>query len=494
MKLTAGFTGNGHGRITPTPSGIDCDTSKNQTQCSHSFDTATWINLIATPAADSQFIRWFGNRSDCEDGEIFITDPTGCVAQFELLHFPLTITTTGQGKVKSEPVGINCSQCAHEFDIGTKVMLTAVPKTGWQFKEWQGDCAGTSPEITVTIDKAKTCTSAFNLIPSNFFYANKKVIPVSVESSQLGVLLKENAQPNLRIENFTQNTNMTLLNKVNESMVILRLLEIESRSEVAQRFSLAQRAREFQQQNRELVAQAGLVIVLTLPNKLAAEPPTMIMSDEFIAHFKPEVNESQISAFNQQYAVEIVMENPFLKNQFLLKITEKTPATALEIANLYEESGLTEYAHPNFVQVLEPQSIPNDPLFVKQWHHNNTGQNGGTVDADIDAPEAWELTQGNSNVVIATIDDGFDMSHPDLVLNYWTNPGEIVMRWLTLNYQKRLSVNPKFLRRFVLSTVLSTKFVMPKVIPFITSQLVRMLVFLTVSWWVRLIIKAGYPI
>lgn len=68
---------------------------------------------------------------------------------------------------------------------------------------------------------------------------------------------------------------------------------------------------------------------------------------------------------------------------------------------------------------------PNDPRFSELWGLHNTGQTGGTPDADIDAPEAWNMTTGNSNSVIAVIDTGVDYNHQDLSSNIWTNPGEI---------------------------------------------------------------------
>jgi subtilisin family serine protease/PKD repeat protein len=68
---------------------------------------------------------------------------------------------------------------------------------------------------------------------------------------------------------------------------------------------------------------------------------------------------------------------------------------------------------------------PNDPRYPELWGLNNIGQTGGRVDADLDAPEAWDVQTGSQNVVVAVIDTGVDYTHPDLAANIWTNPGEI---------------------------------------------------------------------
>lgn len=71
------------------------------------------------------------------------------------------------------------------------------------------------------------------------------------------------------------------------------------------------------------------------------------------------------------------------------------------------------------------QILPNDPRFGDLWGMHNTGQLGGVVDADIDAPEAWDLTTGSPSVIVADIDSGVDYTHPDLAANIWVNAGEI---------------------------------------------------------------------
>jgi subtilisin family serine protease len=85
------------------------------------------------------------------------------------------------------------------------------------------------------------------------------------------------------------------------------------------------------------------------------------------------------------------------------------------------------YAEPNYV--VHADVIPNDPSFGVLYGLNNTGQAiqgaPGTPDADIDAPEAWGATTGNSNTIVAVVDTGVDYTHPDLAANMWTNPGEI---------------------------------------------------------------------
>jgi subtilisin family serine protease len=105
-------------------------------------------------------------------------------------------------------------------------------------------------------------------------------------------------------------------------------------------------------------------------------------------------------------------------NIYLMRATStKELTTVLQAAGVQ-----TLYSEPNFI--YRTQTIPNDPRFAETYGLHNEGQNGGTADADIDAPEAWDTTTGTRAALVAVIDTGLDRTHPDLQDNAWINPGE----------------------------------------------------------------------
>lgn len=81
------------------------------------------------------------------------------------------------------------------------------------------------------------------------------------------------------------------------------------------------------------------------------------------------------------------------------------------------------YAEP--VYQIQISATPDDPRFDEQWGLHNEGQSEGTVDADIDAPEAWDATVGSGQTIVAVIDTGVDYRHVDLAANMWVNAGEV---------------------------------------------------------------------
>ncbi len=78
------------------------------------------------------------------------------------------------------------------------------------------------------------------------------------------------------------------------------------------------------------------------------------------------------------------------------------------------------FAEANYILHIDP----NDPRMGDLWGLHNIGQTGGLPDADIDAPEAWDIQTGSPDIVVAVIDTGIDYLHEDLAANLWVNQAE----------------------------------------------------------------------
>lgn len=156
----------------------------------------------------------------------------------------------------------------------------------------------------------------------------------------------------------------------------------------------------------------------------AALPPVgnVQKSDRVIVKFKPGVNEKSKKTVHSKHGGRVAREIAALGVQ----VVEVPAGKAKEKAEAYQKEGSVEFAEPDYV--AKAVGIPNDPYFSKQWDMNNTGQTGGKPDADIDAPEAWDVTAGNSTVKVAVLDTGIDQDHEDLAgkiaanVNFTTSP------------------------------------------------------------------------
>ncbi|HEX8633363.1 MAG TPA: S8 family serine peptidase [Pyrinomonadaceae bacterium] len=112
-----------------------------------------------------------------------------------------------------------------------------------------------------------------------------------------------------------------------------------------------------------------------------------------------------------------------------LRVAKVDPARTLEaVAELAARPDVL-YAEPNYVR--RKFALPNDPSFPNMWALKNTGQAtpaipgetaNGIPGVDIGAESAWNITQGSDSIVVSVVDEGIDITHPDLADNIWTNP------------------------------------------------------------------------
>lgn len=115
------------------------------------------------------------------------------------------------------------------------------------------------------------------------------------------------------------------------------------------------------------------------------------------------------------HGLSLLKSDKYDDRLFVLKSAARNTAGMLQVAKILFETGLYDFAEPNFVRQIRLYS--NDPLFGDQWSLNNTGQGGGEPDADTDAVEAWSITRGHPSIRVAVVDEGVELTHPDLVDN-----------------------------------------------------------------------------
>lgn len=172
---------------------------------------------------------------------------------------------------------------------------------------------------------------------------------------------------------------------------------------------------------------ASLASLLLLSAAASAEPPpdsgATFAPREVLVRFAAAAPPDELRRVEARHGLELLDDIPHLRTRHY-RITGGGGVEQV-VEALYGEPSV-ELAEPNHLYV--PQLVPSDPLFAEQWALHNTGQtvNGGAgpSDVDIDWPEAMDLFTGSSEVVVAVIDSGAALDHPDLHDNVWQNPGE----------------------------------------------------------------------
>jgi subtilisin family serine protease len=138
---------------------------------------------------------------------------------------------------------------------------------------------------------------------------------------------------------------------------------------------------------------------------------------------KPKSGPVNLANVHSKHRVRVLRRFQNLDDLQVLRLPEG--AKVEEIIAQYRQSGLVEFAEPDYW--VKASAAPDDPRYVDGtlWGLNNRGQSGGLIHADIGAADGWEILNSASNVIVAIIDTGIRYTHEDLADNVWVNPGEI---------------------------------------------------------------------
>jgi len=157
------------------------------------------------------------------------------------------------------------------------------------------------------------------------------------------------------------------------------------------------------------------------------------VENDLIVRFDEGITRADIETILLDDNLEIVRQVSRPLNLWLLRVDldkNQLSKTRRQVEKIPE----IKYAQNN--HYLSLRNTPDDPMYLQQWNFHNTGfdVNGnpsGIEDADIDAPEAWDISTGGETVfgrkiVAAIVDGGCDLDHADLQTNIWFNPAELL--------------------------------------------------------------------
>ena len=241
-------------------------------------------------------------------------------------------------------------------------------------------------------------------------------LPLIIRESLVGVLLAERfAGRRDKNINALLERGLNPIDGGHGRMVLLEAPGEDSPSE------LLARAIGLREENKDLIFQAGYVAEFENTN----DP--MLVTDQLVVQFRKGVDDALAEEIAAEARITLLFENPYMEGEYLARVPLDAELDTLVVSNALNSHPRVDYAHPNLIRrkFRRHAFTPNDRLFDLQWHHLNTGQGAGTVDADVDSDRAWHISRGDIGTVIAVIDGGFDMTHPDLEPNFWKNPGEL---------------------------------------------------------------------
>ncbi|KKR13672.1 MAG: Thermitase, partial [Candidatus Falkowbacteria bacterium GW2011_GWA2_39_24] len=121
---------------------------------------------------------------------------------------------------------------------------------------------------------------------------------------------------------------------------------------------------------------------------------------------------SAILAENLATADQETILVKYQDNEDIITVQLNPGQTINQALEVYNTSPLVDYAEPNYL--YQAASIPNDPFYNNQWYLKR-----------IIADQAWEIADSSPDIIIAVLDSGLQIEHPDLKNNIWTNDREM---------------------------------------------------------------------
>jgi subtilisin family serine protease len=147
------------------------------------------------------------------------------------------------------------------------------------------------------------------------------------------------------------------------------------------------------------------------------------VTDAILVQFKQSLPDNVINNYinDNNFTIVQVLDLGGGKS-YVLSISNNSGMNTLDVSNMVYNSGLVNWAEPNFYYSGLLSYVPNDQFFPRQWSIRNTGNNipegiSGTAGCDMRVDSAWNITLGIPQCVVGMVDSGIDTTHEDIKAN-----------------------------------------------------------------------------
>lgn len=160
------------------------------------------------------------------------------------------------------------------------------------------------------------------------------------------------------------------------------------------------------------------VVEFVTPVYFTDEKEYITTSDEFFVRLHHNGELQKLRELASATNTKIIGENQFVSGLYKLRATKNSLALPFELSEYFMKNGNFRYAQPNYH--FSPKVATDDPRYNRQWNLENVGgpqQFNGTPGADMSVVEAWEISRGSADIIVAILDSGVDTLHQDLMAN-----------------------------------------------------------------------------
>jgi subtilisin family serine protease len=147
---------------------------------------------------------------------------------------------------------------------------------------------------------------------------------------------------------------------------------------------------------------------------IKSNPGTFVyLGDQITIEFADGVEAARINAIASTYS--LIQDKPVLgiPNTFVFLVSKQATENPIKITNHLQAIKEVLAAEPNIIINTETHYKPRDPLYTQQWYLNHNGGDELALGSHISVEKAWDITRGVRSVVVAVVDDSFDLNHPD---------------------------------------------------------------------------------